>query len=493
MRKGCTYLTAIALLALWATTSRAQQAGAQVGQTLLTAAFPPPQLGTGQTPGSVPDSSQEPVSPPVGTMSPLSGAQVLTPGFTGEAHSFVLPVLGCTEYANTNPTGYKQTSSLLSETTCTAALTLQRLGKHSQLNLDDAGGGMFFSSSLQPGTATSTNRYKVFDELGISEQVSGNRWNWLVGDQGAYLPETPEGFAGLGGGLANYIGGAGGVSTFSNAPSLNSAYQPNQALYTGLSTRFSDLATTEFEYSLSGKSVLTTTALVGTLQYITPGFIDDTYWMLMTGYNYSFGRGDEIALMYEENHFLFTGGNPGFVNRGLSALYGHRINGRLSIELSAAPMVNVIPEPHGRTLTAFFMSTYDSLEYVTGKSIASFSVSRVMAGDAGVATGAERNMVQASYGRRLTQRLHGSVRSSFANTKSIAQQTAGGSLEANYLEAGLNLERDFGRHVSLYLNYNVQRQVSNRSICVGADCATAFLRQVGGIGFNWHVRRVNVE
>ncbi len=467
MRTGCTFLLMIALVALWTTTSRAQQTGA-------------------------PDSSQEQVSPPVGPMSPLSGAQLLTPGFVGEARNFILPTVGCTENANTNPTGYNQNSSLFSESTCVGALTLQRIGKHSQLNLDDAGGGMFFNRALQPGAATNTNRYALFDELGVSEQVSGNRWNWQVSDQGMYLPETPVGFAGFGA-LSSYIGGAAGGNSLSSAPALNGAYQPNQALFTGYSNRLSDLATTQFDYSVSGRSIITGTAMIGTLQYITPGFIDDTYWMAMGGYNYFFGRGDEIALTYDENHFMFSGGHPGFVNRGLSVLYGHRINGRLSVELSVAPMTNVIPVRPGRTDTVFFMSTFDSLQYVAQRWDASLTLSRVMTGGAGVATGAERNMVGVSYGRRLLPKLHGSVQSSFDDTQSIAQETGGVSSQFRYFEVGANLERNFGQHVSMYLNYNVQRQTSTRAICVGGECASVFLRQVVGIGINWHVRRVNLE
>jgi hypothetical protein len=116
-----------------------------------------------------------------------------------------------------------------------------------------------------------------------------------------------------------------------------------------------------------------------------------------------------------------------------------------------------------------------------------------MTGGAGIATGGERNMVEAVFGRRFTPKFHGSVQSSFDDTRTIAQETAGVSSKYNYWQVALNLERDLGPHVSMYVNYNVQRQVSSRAICVGAECATAFLRQVGGIGINWHVRRVNLE
>jgi hypothetical protein len=351
---------------------------------------------------------------------------------------------------------------------------------------------MFFNRTLQTGANTNFNRVGLFDELGISEELTGSRWKWLVADRGAYLPETPQGFAGFGT-VASYIGGAQAVSTLSNAPALNSAYEPNQALYTGLSKRFGDLATTQFEYSLNGRSIITATGMVGTLQYITPGFIDDTFWIFMAGYNYFFGRGDGIALMYDENHFLFTGGRPGFVNRGFSFLYGHKINGRLSVELSVAPMANVVPEPQGKTVTLPFLSTFDSVEYLTTRWDASVSVSRVMTGGAGVATGAQRNMVEGNYGRRLSPKLHVAGHISFDNLQSISQESAGAQSHYNYWQGGFNLERDMGPHVSLYVNYNLQRQVSNKPICVGADCATAFTRQVAGIGFNWHVRRVNLE
>jgi hypothetical protein len=484
----------MALLALCTTTVRAQQTqqtGAQPGATVLTAASPDPQAGTDQTPvdNSTPPAGQ--VSTPTQTMTPISGVQVLAPSFGGDSHDFVLPALGCADHADTNPTGYEKHASLFSETTCAASLTLQRVGRNTQFNLEDAGGAFFFAPNTSTKTDPNAKQYGAFDELGVSAEITGRRWKWILGDQGMYLPESPMGFPGFAG-VASYGAGMGGSGT-STAPAFNSAFQPNQGIYSGLTSRVSDLAETEVQYIINARSTVTASGMFGTLQSLSPGFLDDDSATFMVGYNRFFGRGDVAALTYVESHYVFSGDNPGIATRGVSFLYGHTFSPKLSVQLSVAPMENVISEPQGGTLTRFFMSTFDSLDYRDGRWDTQLRFQRGTTEGAGVLAGSARNTVQGSAGREFWRKFHAAFQASYSRNQSITLASMGAT-SYDYVQGGLNLSREFGPHISMYLNYQAQRQVSNAPICLNANnCSTVFIQQVLGAGFSWHARALNVE
>jgi hypothetical protein len=424
-------------------------------------------------------------------MPPLSGVQVLTPGSTEAARSYVLPAIECAEKLDTNPTGFVH-SDLFTMSSCTGALTLQDVTRDSQFNLSYAGGELLYNRSLPKEKTATPQRYGNFDELQLSEQLSGRRWKWQLGDQGMYLPETPIGFSGFNG-LTSYGQGL-GSAILADAPVFNSSFQPNQGVYTGYATRFSDMALTQIQYSPTGRTMITASGMAGTLQYTSPGFIDNSYWMFTGGYNHFYGRGDEISLTYDENHYMFSGANPGFVSRGLSFLYGHRINGRFSVQLSVAPTVNEISQAKGGTINRGFLSTFDSLQYRERRWDGSLTFGRVTTGGAGVLPGAVRNMVDGSLGRQLSRTVHGSVNGTFSNVQSLSPGTSSvGNRTYNLGEAGVELSREFGEHLSLYLNYQVMRQTSNTPICAGGSCSSEFNRQIAEIGINWHARPIKID
>ena len=61
------------------------------------------------------------------------------------------------------------------------------------------------------------------------------------------------------------------------------------------------------------------------------------------------------------------------------------------------------------------------------------------------------------------------------------------------MQAGANLTHELSRHISIYLDYSVQRQTSNTPFCEGAICSTAYFRQIGGFGINWHAQPMKIQ
>ena len=476
------YLATIALVALGTTPSRAQQAGGQAGEAPLTPAFLTPQLGTSETPVSAPNLNEGQPSAPV-PMPPLSGVEVLSPTLGGTSVSYWAPALACTEYATTNPNGLNRNSGVFSESSCAGNLTLQKIDRHSQLNLDFTGGSFDYNRPYDGAT----KQYGTAGELTVFEQVTGRRWNWMAGNQGSYLPEGSVGYEPFAG-LSSFAGGMGG-GALSSAPALNSAFSPNQSIYSGAARRFSDLAVSELNYLAGPKTTLTATVMFGTQQFLAPGLLDSLSLGVIGGYNRTFGRGSEVAVTYDEMHYSFSASQQGFSARGTSILYGRPINRKLTVELSVAPMAR----ESGAT-THFFLGTYDSLGYRARRWDGTLRFDRTLAGGAGFLAGAERSQVMATLGRQLSRRVHGSLNVAYADNLSVVQTSSAASRPSyDFVQAGANLTHELGRHISMYLDYSLQRQTSNTPLCEGSTCSTVYFRQIGGFGINWHAQPMKIQ
>ena len=369
---------------------------------------------------------------------------------------------------------------------------MQRIQKHSQLNLGGIAGAFFYSQPFSGVIQPDEKPFGMFEELSVTEQVSTRRWKWMLGDQGMYLPETPIGFFGFGG-LTSFGGGLGGEA-LANAPALGSSFNPSQSILTGNARRLSDSAFTQLEYDASGRSSLTATASFGTLQFLEPGFIDSRYWTIMAGYNHRLGMHDEVAVTYDDYYYRFNQPNQVLLNRGLSILYGHQIAGRLSLQVSVSPTVMQIAQPLGGVSTKSFFGTYDSLQYRASRWGTKLSFDRMTQGGSGVLPGAETDLTQGSFDTQLSRKIHASFQVSHAYNESLAQESAL-ALRSKFesWEAGFSISRELGHHISAYVNYHFQRQISNAPLCVGTNCTTSFLRQVGGVGISWHTRPIKID
>jgi hypothetical protein len=209
----------------------------------------------------------------------------------------------------------------------------------------------------------------------------------------------------------------------------------------------------------------------------------------MIGYNRSFGRSNEFALTYEEMHFNFGASQAGMLTRGASILYGRQISPRLSMEFSVAPMAQGISYPYFGSVTSIFVGSYDSISYRAARWDGTLGFDRTLTGGAGVLAGAAMTMVTGTLGRQLTRRVYGSLTLAYADNRSVTKTSFGvPEPKYDYAQVGFNLTRELGRHISMYLNCYVQRQVSNTPLCQGATCSTAYSQQVAGFGFNWHTR-----
>ncbi len=494
MEKGWLQVKVICILGIYAGSAYAQQGGAAAGPAGTTSASSSTPLSADrdQTVMTGAGSNAQEAGPAKPPMPPLSGAEKFAPGSSGAVRSYLLPAFEWTGYGDTDPTSSASRSGTITQSSYVGSLTLQRAKTHSQLNLDYAGGAFFYSRRIESASNAPAVATASFHEVELFQSVTWSRWELLLGDQLSYLPETPLGFSGFGG-LKSFGSGLGGAS-LSNGPALNPSFQPNQTIETARARRLSNVALTQIQYKAGARTVITASGAYGTLQFLDPGFIDGRYSYLVTGYNRTLSAGSQISAMYIHYLFKFNVPNQEVLNRGLMLAYGRRVKGKLSLQLSAGLLANQIAKPLGGAVTKAFWSTYDSLQYRSQKGGAEISFTRATTGGSGVLLGAESNLAQVTVGRQFLRKFHGSLNLSHAFNQSLVR-----GLETQprpkfeFWQAGATLSREFGEHVSFYLNYSAQRQISNSLSCFGGNCGRVLLRQVGGVGINWHGRPIKIK
>jgi len=445
-----------------------------------------------QTPGGIQVPAEEGAGTPTRRLPPLSGATVLTPGSAGEEMNYLLWSMLWTGVGDTNTESGPGQSNLRTESVPLLNLTLQRLGRHSETNLDYSGGGFFYGQQLPVTNNIRVSPNNTIQRADVSDSLAWRRWNLLLSDQVAYLPESPLGFPGFNG-LGSFNSGLGG-NYLSQQPTTNPLLNPDQSLLTSPGTRVSNSFVTDLGYSLGARSTLTATGSYSSLTFLEPGFINSQYILVQAGFSQDLSSRDEFAIAYSHFFVKFNSQNHDVLDRGVVLTYGHVLSGRLSLQLSAGPSLVQIALPQGGDTSRGFLSTYDALKYRSGKYDASISFTRAITGGAGLLFGAETDLALASGGRRLWRRGRIELRSGREFGKSLTGQSPEARrVEFENWQGGLSLNREFSDRLSVFLGYDYVRQVQNSLICANDRCGDLVIRQLATVGVNWHGRPVRIH
>jgi hypothetical protein len=426
-------------------------------------------------------------------MTPLSGAELFAPGYEGPpAGSYLLPSLEFTGVSSTNPSVSPGQSNFITADIGLASLSLQSIGRHDQLNLDFSGGGFYYNSSVETSGNGHPLRSGAFQKLSVLPSFNWRRWKLLLGDQATYLPETGNGFYGFGG-LTSFGAGL-GSGYYSTSATLNPTLAPSQTILTGFARRISNMALTEIDYNVGERSVITATGTYGTLHFLDPGYIDNQIWSFQFGYNYSVSRRSEVGVTYSQSSFRYGTLNQEQLYRTISLAYGYQLTSRLALQLSVGPGASQVTSLPGGAVTKSFVSTFDSLLYRAEKAHAQIMFARYISGGSGVLVGAETDWAGLEFGRELSRRFSGSVNFGYQHNQPLTQEsTAQPLIRTNYWLAGGGLNCEMNRYMSFYVNYDFERQISNTPLCFNGHCGMVILRQVGGVGLNFHARPIKIH
>ena len=423
-------------------------------------------------------------------IAPLTGATLFAPGGTGLRNaSFVLPSIEFTGYGNTVP---GDLTKITTTDVGVASLALQSVGRHDQVNLDLSGGGFYYNTSPATSGTRGPARSGGFGEASFLPSFSGRRWKLLAGDAATYLPESANAFYGFGG-LTSFASGL-GSGYYTTGTGLNPTLAPSQAILTGLARRVGNVALTEVQYAAGERSLLSATGTYGILHFLDSGYIDNQIWSVMAGYSHLVSRRSEIGLSYTQTSFRYGSLSPQQLFRGLALSYGYRLSGKLAFQMSGGFGGSEVTLPPARGITKSFVSTFDSLLYQSKKAQVQLSFARYLSGGSGVLVGAETDWAGLDLGRSLSRRTSGSLNAGYQRNQPLRQEGgASAQFKSDYWQAGGNLNYEMSRNVSMYLNYDFQRQLSTTQLCVYGECGTDIYRHVLGLGLNLHARPVKLE
>jgi hypothetical protein len=428
-------------------------------------------------PDQNPSGDQDSTPPLQPDTRPLTGVQKPTLGSPEFRHSYWVPgfqynnMIRSTALNQANAAGWNSTSYI------TGNVSLLQAGSNSQLSVNYSGGGFLSTDSGQG------NGY--FHQFGLEQTLKWQRWQLTLLDQFSYLPESSFGF---GGGTGISIPGIGG-SLGSLSPGVQNNYQPNQSIFTSFGTRYSNSITAQAAYVFSPRSSINMAGSYGILRFLGAGNFDSDDTIFNVGYNYTLTKKDTIGVLYRLTAYRYLG-NPQALNDHVAqAAYGHKITGRLALQLFGGPEITVFRVPIGSATHQVSGSGGATLNYASGPNNLSISYTHGLSNGSGLQIGSTNDQVQTRLARRLSRHWQGDANFGYARNRNLENSgIRQNSQTYNSYYVGGGLSRPLGRDANFWLAYTAQFQTSNQAVCATGKCSTSYTQHQITVGFSWHAR-----
>ena len=405
---------------------------------------------------------------------PLTGVQNPTLGTPGIRHSYWLPGF---QYANTVRSSARNQATALDWNTTslvTGNLSVLETWSRAQLAVNYSGGASISSDSAQGNSQ--------FQQLGLIEMFDWGRWQLHFLDQFSYLPETQFGF---GAGTALSIPGVAGPLA-PPLPGLQSSYVPNQSVFTTFGPRYSNAFATQVAYTVSPRGSITAAGTYGILRFVEAGNIESNNVNLNIGYDYVLTSADTLGVQYRFSSYRYLG-NPQAINdQVVQFMYGHKISGRIALQLFGGPDVTTLRVPIDNSTNRVSGSGGASLTYALNRGSMALSYDHGISGGSGVFAGAITDQLQFSLARQLSREWAASLNVGYSRNGSVVSPASSQIYNSWYLGGGLS--RPFGRNADFTIGYTSQFQASNQAVCAAGTCSTNFTLQQITLGFRWHTR-----
>lgn len=420
---------------------------------------------------------------------PLSGVQQLTLGQYTEVHSYILPSISVTTQLDSNPLGSGH-GPVSSVSYLLGRVNLEHSAGHSELFLDYAGGGTL-SNDGSSGDS-------VIQDLEFSDRFQWQRWSLLVGDETAYLSQSPFGFGGVGG--VGFLGGifqsgSGGIGS-ANAAFLNPAITPSQTISTADVARMSNLSVTQLDYKLSGRSSWTAAGGYALLHFFGSGYVNSSNLLFQTGFNHQIGPLDSIAVLYRLDDYRFSHLAQGIEDHVAELSYARRITGRMSFQFAAGPELEVFKGAVIGSSNQLSWTVNSSLNYQYTRTSLSLTYDHLLTAGSGILVGAETDQVQAALNRPLSQTWQGRLSLGYASNRALAQtstsviQTNPSQPRFNYWYGTVQFSHQVRTGIDLFMAYQAQLQGSATAACGSATCTGSSVTHELSFGLNWGLRPI---
>jgi hypothetical protein len=410
---------------------------------------------------------------------PLTGMLNAGLGFPEIKHSYWVPgiqfssSIQSSQYNSSgNTSGWYVTNYVLGN------LSLLEAWNRSQLVLNYSGGGAFSTSSSQGSSA--------YQQLAFAQSFLLNRWIVQIVDEFSQLPQSAFGFgAGTNLGVPGVPGSLGPT-----IPGVGGGYVPNQTVFAGYGTRYSNTIVVQATYQLSRRSSITASGAYGILHFVEPGNIDTNSVFGSLGYNYTLTKKDTIGLVYQFSGYHFIGNAQAYGSQTVSAAYGRKITGRMALSLYGGPQFTSTRVPVGTTSTTLNFYTYASLSYAFEKGTISGSYLHGLTNGSGVLTGSILDEVTFTAARKLNRLWSASANLGFAHNRTVIN-SAGTASNPTYNDwfTAASVDRPIGRDFWFSLAYSPYFGKNNPGCSVpGCGTSSSYVTQAVTVNFQWHPR-----
>jgi hypothetical protein len=226
--------------------------------------------------------------------------------------------------------------------------------------------------------------------------------------------------------------------------------------------------------------------------------INSHQFAMQAGYNYQLNRRNQIALVYGFQDFSYPVTNLGsFTTNHWHILYGHRISGRMDLQIGGGPQITDIDRPGLPTIRQITGTGRASLRYRFPRTTMNLSYDRLSTNGSGFFGGATSDVARLSMAHPLNRLWTVSGDVGYAhNTRLIPSDIPGVPDNYQNVYAGLGMRRQFSRYLGGYLSYQYSDLSFNVPVCSitdPTDCGKTAQRHTIMIGLDWHPRPIRID
>ena len=425
--------------------------------------------GPGQPPYNV--STQSVLTQAQPDTHPLSGVEALT---TGSLHRFTdmfdpglsLSELGYTAPAQTSP------ATLTSGTTVVGTLDALKAWTDSNLRFNYSGSDTYYYP-----TAIYGPRNLPSHNVALSLTIVDRRWTFRLRD--SFLYSWQAGFGGF------FTGGPAAQDQLNPMTAVQPSLNSFGTILTGFARQVNDSSSAEVDYSFSRRTTVTLSGSYGLLDFLTSGYLSSHTLDGRAGYNYALSARNTLALISEYDRTDFGGTSTRFDSALLQMSLGHRITGRLALQIAVGPELTLLHDFGASNTQQLSWSLSGSLTHQTPRTGYSLSYFRGVSPGSGIYQGTRSDTITGSANRRLSESWSGSINGGYAGNNALVPSTIFASTFKDWF-AGANLGKQIGRHLNVGLNYQYQRQLTSSGACPVLSCGVAPSYQVFGATMHWH-------
>jgi hypothetical protein len=413
----------------------------------------------------------------------LTGIQDLSLGVPATTHSYWLPHLDFSSTVDSDPLAGQGQSGWTTFTSIFGGIDLHRDSGNSALTLDYVGGGSFSNDgSVSNG---------IIQGLNFTERLSFRHYVLSFFDQFMYAPQTTLGSAGIPSGPTLPGVGTGG---------LGNGFVPGQSILTARGQRVTNFTGGELDYLLNPRSSLTFVGGYNLLDSLDDNQLNYGNVIFSAGYNYQMSRANTIGVSYQFSSYNYSNFDQSIKNNIIAVSYGRRITGRLAFQVSGGPDITLIKMPITSTpgstdttsgsMTQVYEYLSASLQYRLERTSLAANYNHGVSGGSGVLAGSIVDNVTGTVNRQVSRTFNVGWNVGYSRNRGLAiDGTTTSNQTFDYWFTGVNVSHPLGRSLNIFLNYQLQYQNTNSSVCTGTvACATgnSLTRNQVTFGLGWH-------